>query len=209
VRTARCRPRQRQETTIPLIPASEPGAWGEALAGRNEPGVGDVGPRGARVGRVGHRRLPWNQAEIRRPIDGSPPCPARCHEGRWLPRPFSRAAALDSSPSCSGGFLQGLDERRLITSRLGSEPHDPVLPDDRHPVRVIGQGDHDPLDDQAARGGTGERSDWTHSLPYGGWCCDPAPGNAGNRRGRGGKVLTERLFRQETHPMNIKASAAG
>src|SRR5262249_45102510 len=52
---------------------------------------------------------------------GSHPCPTCCHEARWFPRPFSRDAALDSRPSCSGGLLQGLDERRY-----GPMPLDPA-----------------------------------------------------------------------------------
>jgi hypothetical protein len=39
-----------------------------------------------------------------------------------------------------------------------------VLLDDRHPVRVIGQGDHDALDDEAARGGAGAGSDQVRQL---------------------------------------------
>ena len=42
----------------------------------------------------------------------SHPCPTRRHEEKWFLRPISRAAALDSRPSRSGGFLQGLDQRR-------------------------------------------------------------------------------------------------
>jgi hypothetical protein len=104
--------RYRPASTAPgakLSPAEMSGGWGM------------VGPRGVRVRRVAHGRLPWNQVEIRRPIAGSHPCPGPCHQGRWLPRPFSRAAALDSRPSCSGGFLQGLDERRE-----GPGPLDPA-----------------------------------------------------------------------------------
>src|SRR5262249_57373784 len=48
-------------------------------------------------------------------------CHVRRHEGRWFLRPFSRAAALDPRSSCSGGFLQGLDERRE-----GPVPLDPA-----------------------------------------------------------------------------------
>jgi hypothetical protein len=85
--------------------------------------------------------------------DASPasshPGPTRRHEGRWILRPFSRDAALDSRPSCSGGFLQGPDERghgpvSFDPAELGfgpqearhapPPPHLPVTPP-RHPRR--------------------------------------------------------------------------
>jgi hypothetical protein len=78
VRTACCQPRKRQETTSPLNPGGEQGAWGEALAGGNERGM--VSPRGVRVV---HGLHPWNQAEIRPALDAGAACPARCHDGRW------------------------------------------------------------------------------------------------------------------------------
>ena len=47
---------------------------------------------------------------------------------------------------------------------FGLNSHDLVRIHDRHPVRVIGQGDHDPLDDESARGGAGEGTDQVRQL---------------------------------------------
>jgi hypothetical protein len=76
------------------------------------------------------------------------------------------AAACESPSGASPGlFVRSISRGpRLIARGPRSDPHDPVLPHDRHPVRVIGQGDHDALDDEAAWGGAGEGGDQTRQL---------------------------------------------
>ena len=60
-------------------------------------GVGGSGRKKLRSGTPSPRATPVSPLVMR---------------GGGSPGPFSRDAALDSRPSCSGRFLQGLDQRR-------------------------------------------------------------------------------------------------
>jgi hypothetical protein len=91
------------------VPAGEQGAGGEALAAPWDRARDGRSPwRPCRRSWPG--AAPRNDTEIRRPPPRSRASPCRCPETWRFRQPFSRNAALDSSGSLSGQFLQDLHE---------------------------------------------------------------------------------------------------